>query len=62
MTREILEETGYSIVRYTNPRIYDVFVKEEKIFMVHHIMALYDVEIDLTIKTIIALFIRRWFK
>ncbi|WP_213360552.1 NUDIX hydrolase [Enterococcus gallinarum] len=51
LTREILEETGYSIVRYTNPRIYDVFVKEEKkFFMVHHIMALYDVEIDLTIK------------
>lgn len=33
LTREILEETGYSIVSYSNPRIYDVFVKEEKKFL-----------------------------
>lgn len=47
LTREFLEETGYSVSHYSNPRIYDVFVREEKKdFMVHHIMAFYDVEID----------------
>lgn len=50
LTREILEETGYSIQCYSNPRIYDIFVKEEKKdFMVHHIMAFYDVKIDLAV-------------
>lgn len=50
LTREFLEETGYSIFCYSNPRMYDVFVKEEKKdFMVHHIMAFYDVEIDLAV-------------
>ena len=46
-TREVLEETGYTVRSYSNPRIYDVFVREElKNFMVHHVMALYDVDIN----------------
>lgn len=47
LTREVLEETGFTVGGYSNPRIYDVFVREElKNFMVHHVMALYDVEMD----------------
>ena len=47
LTREVLEETGYTVRSYSNPRIYDVFVREElKNFMVHHVMALYDVEMN----------------
>ena len=47
LIREVLEETGFTVRSYSNPRIYDVFVREElKNFIVHHIMALYDVEIN----------------
>ena len=46
LIREVMEETGFTVRGYSNPRIYDVFVMEELTnFMVHHIMALYDVEI-----------------
>ena len=46
-TREVMEETGYTVRSYSNPRIYDVFVREElKNFMVQHVMALYDVDIN----------------
>ena len=42
-----MEETGFTVRSYSNPQIYDVFVREElKNFMVHHIMALYDVEMN----------------
>lgn len=47
LVREILEETGYSVLSYSNPRIYDAMVKERnKKFMVHHIMAFYDFKIN----------------
>ncbi len=47
LTREVMEETGFTVRNYSNPRIYDVFVREElKNFMVHHVMALYDVEMN----------------
>ena len=47
LKREVLEETGYTISRYANPRMYDVLVQEEgKDFAVHHIMAFYDVVLD----------------
>ena len=47
LIREILEETGYTISDYSNPRIYDVLVQEEgKDFAVHHIMAFYDIVLD----------------
>ena len=47
LTREVMEETGFTVRSYSNPRIYDVFVREElKIFMVHHVMALYDIEMN----------------
>ena len=47
LTREVFEETGYTVRSYSNPRIYDVFVREELTnFMVHHVMALYDVEMN----------------
>ena len=47
LTREVMEETGYAVRSYSNPRIYDIFVREElKNFMVHHVMALYDVEMN----------------
>ena len=47
LTREVMEETGYTVKSYSNPRIYDVFVREElKNFMVHHVIALYDVEMN----------------
>ena len=47
LQREVLEETGYTLSRYLNPRIYDVLVQEEgEDFAVHHIMAFYDIELD----------------
>ena len=47
LKREVLEETGYTISRYANPRMYDVMVQEEgKDFAVHHIMVFYDIELD----------------
>lgn len=47
LKREILEETGYTLSGYSNPRIYDVMVQEEgKDFAVHHIMAFYDIVLD----------------
>ena len=47
LRREVLEETGYTLNRYLNPRIYDVLVQEEgQDFAVHHIMAFYDVVLD----------------
>ena len=48
LKREVLEETGYTLIRYSNSRIYDVMVQEEgQDFAVHHIMAFYDIELDL---------------
>ena len=29
LKREVLEETGYMLSRYSNPRVYDVLVQEE---------------------------------
>ena len=47
LKREVLEETGYTLIRYSNPRMYDVLVQEEgKDFAVHHIMAFYDIALD----------------
>ena len=47
LIREVMEETGFTVRSYSNPRIYDVFVREElKNFMVHHIMAFYDIVLD----------------
>ena len=47
LKREVLEETGYTLSHYSNPRIYDVLVQEEgKDFSVHHIMAFYDIVLD----------------
>ena len=47
LKREVLEETGYTLNSYSNPRIYDVLVQEEgEDFAVHHIMAFYDVVLD----------------
>ena len=47
LKREVLEETGYTLNSYSNPRIYDVLVHEEgQGFAVHHIMAFYDMVLD----------------
>ncbi|WEV60731.1 NUDIX hydrolase [Streptococcaceae bacterium ESL0729] len=47
LMREILEETGFTLLTYSNPRIYDAMVKVENgDFFVHHIMALYDFKIN----------------
>ena len=47
LKREVLEETGYTLSRYSNPRMYDVLVQEEgQDFAVHHIMAFYDIVLD----------------
>ena len=47
LKREVLEETGYMLSQYSNPRIYDVLVYEEgQDFAVHHIMAFYDIVLD----------------
>ena len=47
LKREVLEETGYSLSRYSSPRMYDVMVQEEEQdFAVHHIMAFYDIVLD----------------
>ena len=48
LKREVLEETGYTLSCYSNPRMYDMLVQEEgQDFAVHHIMAFYDVVLDL---------------
>ena len=48
LKREVLEETGYTLSRSSNPRIYDVLVQEEgQDFAVHHIRAFYDIVLDL---------------
>lgn len=50
LVREVLEETGYTVLSYSKPRVYDAFVKEEGMnFMFHHIMVFYDFKIDNTI-------------
>lgn len=47
LIREVLEETGYKLKGYANPRIYDVLVQEDRQdFAVHHIMAFYDIVLD----------------
>ena len=47
LKREVLEETGYALSSYSNPRIYDVLVQEEgQDFAVHHIMAFYNIVLD----------------
>ena len=47
LTREVFEEMGYTVRIYSHPRIYDVLVREELTnFIVHHVMALYDIEIN----------------
>ena len=47
LKREVLEETGYALSDYSNPRIYDVLVQEEgQDFAVYHIMAFYDIVLD----------------
>ena len=47
LIREVMEETGVTVRSYSNPRIYNVFVREELTnFTVHHVMALYDVEMN----------------
>ena len=48
LKREVLEETGYTLSNYSNPRMYDVLVQEEgQDLAVHHIMAFYDIVLDL---------------
>lgn len=48
LKRGVPEETGYTLNSYSNPRIYDVLVHEEgQDFAVHHIMAFYDIVLDL---------------
>ena len=47
LIREVMEETGYSLSRYSSPRMYDVMVQEEEQdFAVHHIMAFYDIALN----------------
>ena len=47
LKREVLEETGYTLSCYSNPRMYDVLVQEEgQDFAVHHIMAFYDIVLE----------------
>ncbi|WP_125604613.1 NUDIX hydrolase [Lapidilactobacillus bayanensis] len=45
--REFREETGFSLKKIDDNRVYDVFVAEQgKTYMVHHIFAVYSVEIS----------------
>ena len=53
LVRELREETGYQIKNYGNCRVYDVFV-EEISRTVHHIMVLYDVDINFEQQDIIS--------
>ncbi|WP_239711194.1 MULTISPECIES: NUDIX hydrolase [unclassified Mammaliicoccus] len=51
LQREILEETGYKLSAYRNPRVYDAFIKEfESDYTVHHIMIIYDIDRNLNIQ------------
>lgn len=42
LKREIIEETDYQVVNYSNVRCYDAFVTD-KSKRVHHIFVLYDI-------------------
>ena len=47
LKREVLEETGYALSDYSNPRISEVLVQDEgQDFAVHHLMAFYDIVLD----------------
>lgn len=47
LVREVKEETGFSVIGYDNNRIYDAFVKPyDDVKTVHHIFAVYDIELD----------------
>lgn len=46
LKREVKEETGYSVIEFTNNRIFDSFVTaKDDHTTVHHIFALYDIKI-----------------
>ncbi|MBP1040920.1 NUDIX domain-containing protein [Vagococcus sp. BWB3-3] len=52
LIREVKEETGYDILSYKNNRIYDSFVQPtDDSNCVHHVFALYDIEIDFSAQT-----------
>lgn len=44
LKREVLEETGHSVTKYTKVRCYDAFVKQQN-QIVHHVFVLYDIDI-----------------
>ncbi|MBC1492277.1 NUDIX domain-containing protein [Listeria booriae] len=44
LKREVMEETGYSVIKYSKVRCYDAFVKQND-NMVHHVFVLYDMEV-----------------
>ncbi|MBC1984482.1 NUDIX hydrolase [Listeria booriae] len=44
LKREVMEETGYSVINYAKVRCYDAFVKQND-KTVHHVFVLYDMEV-----------------
>ena len=47
LKREVMEETGYTLSDYSNPRIYDVLVQENhQTFAAHHTMPFSDIELN----------------
>lgn len=45
LKREVMEETSYSVTRYTKVRCYDTFVKQND-DTVHNVFVLYDMEVE----------------
>lgn len=44
LKREVLEETSYSVIKYTKVRCYDAFIKQQT-QVVHHVFVLYDIDV-----------------
>lgn len=47
LDREVLEETGYHVLKYSNSRAYDIFLQENnENYRIHHIMVFYDIKVS----------------
>lgn len=47
LNREVLEETGFKVLAYSAPRVYDLFIEVKHTSVItHHVFTLYTVTVD----------------
>lgn len=47
LVREVFEETGFKVMDYTYPRVYDTFLKQSNHSVItHHVFTLYSIKIN----------------